>query len=218
MATKPLITARRAALAGIVGPAFFGTVLAVLTTLQYGFMLEIGWEPLRDPSGAWPSGLALGPYGLAQDLNFVLSGLLLTIFAVGLHRGIRGGSQTGPALLFAAGVAMALFAFETDPIDRAGPRTLHGWIHDASSVFFILALVPALFFLSRRMLEDSLWHSHARYTLLTALISLACLVLPGVAYYLLLIVVFAWIEATAIKLWRNSRRSPRRRANLSGTL
>lgn len=197
-----LVTPRRAALAGIAGPGLFGAILVTLTTLQYEFMLRIGWEPLEDPSGAWPSGLSLGPYGWFQDLGFALSGSLLAIFAVGLHRGIRGGSKVGPALLFVAGLAMALLAFETDPIQRTGPRTLHGSVHDASYVLFVLALVPALFFLWRRMRKDSIWRAHARYTLVTALVASACLLLPGVAYYLFLVVVLAWFEATAIKLWR----------------
>jgi hypothetical protein len=184
----------------MVGPVLFAGGLATLTTLEYGFLLEIGWEPLKDPSGAWPSGLSLGPYGWMQDLNFALSGVLLAIFAVGLHRGIRGGSKAGPALLFIAGFAMALLAFETDPIERAGPRTLHGWIHDASFVLFALALVSTLFLLWRRMLEDRRWRRHARYTLVTAILATALQLSPGVAYYLFLVVVLVWFETTAIKL------------------
>jgi hypothetical protein len=200
VAKDPLISPRNAALAGMVGPVLFAGGLAMLTTLQYDFLLEMGWEPLKDPSGAWPSGLSLGPYGWMQDLNFALSGVLLVIFAVGLHRGIRGGSKAGPALLFVAGLAMALLAFETDPIKGAGPRTLHGWVHDASFVLFVLALVSALFLLWRRMREDRLWRRHARYTLVTAILAMALLFLPGVTYYLFLIVVLVWFEATAIKL------------------
>jgi uncharacterized membrane protein YidH (DUF202 family) len=207
-----LITPRRAALAGMTGPALFGGSLATLTALQYDFLLGIGWQPLGDPSGAWPSGLSLGPYGWVQDLNFALSGSLLAVFAVGLHRGITGGSRSGPALLFVAGVAMALLAFETDPMDRAGPRTLHGSVHDAAFVLFVLALVPALFLLWRRMREDTRWRGHASYTLATALIASACLVLPGAAYYLLLAAVLAWFEVTAVKLWRTEAPSTRVRA------
>jgi hypothetical protein len=184
------------------GPVLFAGGLLTLTALQYDFLLGIGWEPLKDPSGAWPSGLSLGPYGWVQDLSFAFSGALLAIFAVGLHRGIRGGSKAGPALLFVAGLAMALLAFETDPIERAGPRTLHGWVHDASFVLFVLALVPALFLLWRRMREDRLWCGHARYTLATGLVASACLLLPGVAYYLFLAAVLVWFEDTAIKLRR----------------
>ena len=205
MAKRRIITPRRAALSGMVGPAIFGTVLAALTVLQRDFMLEIGWEPLKDPSGAWLSGLSLGPHGWVQDLNFALSGSLLAVFAVGLDRGIRTGSRAGPALLCVAGVAMALLAFETDPIDRAGPRTLCGTIHDASYVLFVLALFPALFFLWRRMRKDPFWRGHARCTLVTALVASVCLLLPGVSYYLFLAAVLAWLEVTALKLWRDAR-------------
>lgn len=197
-----LITPRRAALAGMAGPALFGGGLVTLTALQYDFLLGIGWQPLADPPGVWPSGLSLGPYGWVQNLNFALSGSLLAVFAVGLHRGMREGSRAGPALLFVAGVAMALLAFETDPMDRAGPRTPHGWIHDAAFVLFVLALVPALVLLWRRMREDPRWRGHARYTLATALVASACLVLPGAAYYLFLAAVLAWFEVTAVQLWR----------------
>ena len=200
MAKDSLISPRNAALAGTLGPILFAGGLVTLTTLQYDSLLGIGWEPLRDPSGAWPSGLSLGPYGWMQDLNFALSGMLLAIFAVGLHRGIRGVSKTGPELLFVAGLAMALLAFETDPIEDIGPRTLHGWVHDASFVLFVLALISALFLLWRRMREDRLWRGHARYTLVTAILAMTLLFLPGVAYYLFLVVVLVWLEATAIKL------------------
>ena len=205
MAKDSLISSRNSALAGSVGPILFAGGLVTLTTLQYDSLLGIGWEPLRDPSGAWPSGLSLGPYGWMQDLNFALSGMLLAIFAVGLHRGIRGGSKTGPALLFVAGLAMALLAFETDPIKGSGPRTLHGWVHDASFVLFVLALTSALFLLWRRMREDRLWRGHARYTLVTAVLAVVLLFLPGVAYYLFLVVVLIWFGATAIKLRRVTR-------------
>jgi uncharacterized membrane protein YidH (DUF202 family) len=204
VAKDPLTRPRSAALAGMAGPVLFAGGLVTLTTLQYDFLLGIGWEPLKDPSGAWPSGLSLGPYGWAQDLNFVLSGSLLAIFAVGLHRGMRTGSRAGPALLFVAGLAMALLAFETDPIERAGPRTLHGWVHDASFVLFVLALVSALFLLWRRMREDRRWRGHSRYTLATAVLAMVLLFLPGLAYYFFLVVVLVWFEATAIKLWRDN--------------
>src|SRR5215218_8472023 len=113
-----IITA--AAIAGMMGPALFGSVLLALSALEYDFMLGIGWRPLSDPAGAWPSGLALGHYGPVQVANFVASGLLLALFALGLHLGTTDGrgSRLGPALLSMAGTAMALMGFETDPIRR----------------------------------------------------------------------------------------------------
>ena len=198
------MTVRVAAVAGMVGPALFATILLVLTVVNYDFMLGIGWRPLRDPAGAWPSGLTLGPHGWAQVLNFLISGLLLAVFAVGLHLGTTGGSRVGPALLFVAGVAMALMGFETDPIQRTGPRTLHGLVHDLAFVVFVLALLPAFFFLWQRLRKDALWRGHARYTLVTGVLATLLLLLPGVAYYLFITAVLAWFEVTAARLWRLS--------------
>ncbi len=197
---------RAAAIAGMAGPVLFVSVLVALTTLQYDFMLGIGWHPLGDPAGAWPSGLALGPYGWVQIVNFVVSGLLLAIFAVGLHFGVTGGrgSRVGPILLFVAGIAMALMGFETDPIRRTTPRTLHGWIHDLAFVLFALALLCALFFLWRRLRKDPLWRNHARYTLATGILAVILLALPGIAYYLFVAVALLWIATTGVRLWKST--------------
>jgi hypothetical protein len=197
---------RVGAFAGMAGPVLFGAILVVLTAVQYDFMVEIGWQPLEDPANAWPSGLALGPYGWMQVLNFVVSGLLLMFLAVGLHLGVDGrDSRIGPILLFVAGAAMALMAFETDPILREGPRTLHGWIHDLAFALFVLALLPSFFFLWRRFRKDAPWRSHSRYTLATGVIATLSIFVPGVAYYLFIIVTLTWMEVTAVRLLRLSR-------------
>src|SRR5215210_6263483 len=198
-----------AAIAGMMGPALFGSVLLALSALEYDFMLGIGWRPVADPAGAWPSGLALGPYGPAQVANFVASGLLLAFLALGLHLGATNGrgSPFGSALLFVAGTAMALMGFETDPIRRIGPRSLHGFIHDAAYVIFVLAFLTALFSLWRRFEADPRRRGHARYTLATGIIAVLLLLLPGVAYYLFIVALLAWIEVSAIRLWRLSQPS-----------
>ena len=200
------VVIRVAAVSGMVGPVVFAGVLLALTLAQYDFMLGIGWRPLEDPSSAWPSGLALGTYGLAQVANFVLSGILLMIFAAGLHLGAPDGRSPsiGPALLFVAGVAMALMGFKTDPMHSTGPQTLHNLIHDFAFALFVLALLPAFFFLWQRFREDSLWRGHARYTCITGVLATVLLFSPEVAYYLFLAAVLVWVEVTAFRLWRLS--------------
>lgn len=163
-------------------------------------MLSIGWRPLADPGGAWPSGLALGPYGSVMSGAFLVSGLCFAYFALGLQRGLPPGSRVGPALLFVSGVSVSLLAFETDPIVRTGPRSIPGFIHDAAFVVFALTLLVGLMFLSRRMRADALWVKHSRYTLATGLLAAACLFLPGIAYYGFIALLMAWITATALKL------------------
>jgi hypothetical protein len=192
----------------MIGPALFAFVVVALTAVQYDFMIGIGWQPLEDPAGAWPSGLALGPYGWAQSLNFAVSGPLLVVFAAGLHRGMAGGSMMGPALLVLSGVAMTLLAFETDPIVRTGPRTLHGWVHDLAFILLIVSLAPAFFSLWRRMKRDPLWRDHARYTLITGLLVIPLFLLPGPTYYLSLALILTWLEVLAIRLWTVAGRRP----------
>jgi hypothetical protein len=200
---------KAAVIAGMIGPALFATLLLALSALEYDFMLGIGWRPVANPAGAWPSGLALGPYGTAQVANFVVSGLLLAFFALGLHLGATNGcgSPFGPALLLLAGAAMTLMGFETDPIRKIGPRSLHGLIHDVAFVIFVLAFLAALFSLWQRFEADPRWRGHARYTLATGILVVLLLLLPGVAYYLFIVTLLAWIEATAIRLWRLSQPS-----------
>lgn len=187
------------------GPVLFGGGLVALTAAQWEFTLSLGWRPLEDPAGAWPSGLALGPYGWLQDANFIVSGILLAAFAAGLHRGLPGSSRTGPALLFTSGIAMSLLAFETDPIDRTGPRSVPGAIHDAAFVLLAGSLLAALVLLWRRMRRHLPWRGHARYTLATALLTAACLALGGPAYYGFVAAFLAWFEVTALKLRREGR-------------
>jgi hypothetical protein len=198
-----------AAVAGTIGPVLFATVIFALSVLEYDFMLGIGWRPVADPAGAWPSGLALGPYGLSQVANFVLSGLLLAFFSLGLHLGARDGhgSPLGPAFLFVAGSAMTLMGFVTDPIQRIGPRSVHGIIHDAAYVIFVLAFLAALFSLWWRFEAYPRWRGYARYTLATGIIAVLLLLVPGVAYYLFIVTLLVWIEVTAICLWRTTQPS-----------
>jgi hypothetical protein len=194
-----------AGIAGTIGPVLFGGVLLTLSVLEYNFMLGIGWQPVADPAGAWPSGLALGPYGAAQIANFVVSGFLLCLFALGLYLEIasrHASTSPGTALLFLAGVAMTLMGFRTDPIERVRSRSLHGLIHDSAFVVFVIAFLAALFFLWWGLRWDARWQDHARYTLATGIMAMLLLLLPGVAYYLFLVTLLAWIEVTAIRLWR----------------
>ena len=99
---------------------------------------------------------------------------------------------------------MVLMGFETDPIRRAGPRTLHGLIHDLAFVLFVLALLLAFPFLWRRFRRDPAWRAHAPYALATGVIATLSLSLLGVAYYFFVAAVLVWFEATALRLWRLS--------------
>lgn len=192
------------ALAGMIGPAMFALIIVVLTLVQYDFMVELGWHPIRSSDVPWPSGLALGPLGWVQVANFVLFGLMLVAFAVGLHRGVaRGGrgSSVGPALLVLAGAAMVLAGFKTDPDISGGPQTWHGLIHGLAYLLFVFSLLPSFFFLWWRLRRDPLWRGYGLYTLITGIMYVLLFFRPEpVAFYLFLALILVWIEVVAIRL------------------
>src|SRR5262245_5709996 len=73
------------------------------------------YNPLRHPV----SSLALGDDGWIQTANFIVTGLLMLAYAIGLWRALRrrGGSRWGPLLvgIVAIGLIGAGF-FPTDPL------------------------------------------------------------------------------------------------------
>src|SRR5512146_3104871 len=119
------------AVAGIVGPLLFATVLVTLTLVQYPFMRSLGWDPILHPTFDWPSGLALGPIGWVMTVTFIICGLLMSLFAWGLRAQLWDtAGQVGTILMTWAGVAMMGLAFTTDRVISPMPISWHGRLHD----------------------------------------------------------------------------------------
>ncbi len=200
----PLI--RAVALAGMLGPILLAGVIVILTILEYDFLRGLRWHPLYATTIDWPSGLTLGPYGWIMVSAFILSGLLLAGFALGLHWQLTrtGELSWAPRLLFVAAVAMILLGFKTDPTYRTTPHTTHGLIHDGAFVLLGLTLLPAMFLLARRFQQDPVWQPYARYTLITVLVIAPAFALKGIAFYLFLVGVLLWFEIIALRLWQST--------------
>ncbi len=207
-----MVSTRSAGLAGMIGAAGFPVVVVFLTFAQFGFMVELGWKPLGSSDVPWPSGLALGPLGWLQVLNFAFFGLTLIVFALGLHRGVAPSerlSWAGPAFLMAAGVALVLAAFKADPHTMQGPQTWHGAIHLLAFLLLVLSFLPALYFWWRRLSRDPRWRGYATYTLITALLYVVLLFASiwQWGFYLFLANVLLWVELIALQLRRTAETS-----------
>ena len=191
-----------AARAGIIGPALFGFTLLTLTILKYDFLLSLGWHPLNDPTFDWPSGLALGAYGWIMSLTFILSGLMMTLFASGLRLSLPRSRVTliSTFALSLAGLALAGLAFTTDPTLRSTPATWHGRLHDLSFVLLGVTLMPSMILLGFAFRLSAQWRSLSSYTWLTALLAVPTFSLKGAAFYIFLLAVLVWCEALAIRL------------------
>jgi hypothetical membrane protein len=144
------------AAAGIVGPILF-TVVVVIQGL-----LRPGYSPVADPISA----LATGQNGWVQNLNFIVLGLLMLAYAVGLHLGMRPAraGMVGPALLALAGAGAVLSGVV--PLRAvAGGGTYEPAGHTVAVFVAFLGAGIGLIALSRRMTSDPRWRSLATYTL-----------------------------------------------------
>jgi len=184
------------------GPILFALVLVTLTIVQYDFLRGLGWHPINDPTFDWPSGLALGPYGIVMTATFIISGSLIAILALRLKADLESDitSQTGSALLVLSGLALASLAFTTDPTIRSTPATWHGRIHDLSFVLLGLTLFPSMIALGFAFRQNESWKRFSLYTWLTVACAIPAFILKGAAFYIFLLAILFWIETLAWKL------------------
>lgn len=145
-----MTTRRLLACGAVAGPLFVAAFLVEGVT-------RADYDPLRHPV----SSLALGDLGWTQVANFVVTGLLMLGFAVGLRRALRPrcGSTWGPLLV--GGYAIGLIGagiFVTDPVSGYPPGTpdrLDGYsgvpaaLHDLFSILVFVGLPIACLVFAR---------------------------------------------------------------------
>jgi uncharacterized membrane protein YhaH (DUF805 family) len=138
----------------LVGPLTFVIGLAQALTRP-------GYDLMRQPV----SSLALGPLGWVQTLNFLLGGVLMLGFALGLARALPVlGRPPGPLPAIVAAWAVGLLGagvFATDPISGypvGEPRhghTVHGVLHAFPfSVALVAACVAGAVVFARRSRDE----------------------------------------------------------------
>jgi hypothetical membrane protein len=186
----------------LLGPVLFAITLITLTIVQYDFMRGLGWHPLNAPTFDWPSGLALGPYGIVMTATFIISGFLIALLALRLKTELKSDitSQVGSALLVLSGLALASLGFTTDPTIRSAPATWHGLLHDLSFVLLGLTLFPSMIMLGFAFRQNKPWQKFSTYTWLTVALVIPSFILKGAAFYIFLFAILCWIEALAWKL------------------
>lgn len=186
----------------LLGPILFAVVLATLTFVEYDFLLSLGWHPINDPTFDWPSGLALGRYGWIMTATFIVSGLIMILFAIRLFLDLKRSraSQVGSTLMAFAGLFLAALAFTTDPTIRDYPSTWHGRLHDLSFVLLGLTLFPAMIVLGFAFRADERWKNLAIYTWATLALAGPAFFIKGAAFYVFLFAILLWNAIAAFRL------------------
>jgi uncharacterized protein DUF998 len=116
------------------------------------------YDPLTHPI----SSLSMGESGWMQVVSFIITGLLVLAFSIGLRRVLRpSGWIWGPLLVGMVGIGLiGAGIFVTDPLNGYPPgtlripteRTTHGILHDLFGIPFFLGL-PVTCFVFARLLS-----------------------------------------------------------------
>ncbi len=195
---------------GALGPLLFIVV----------FLIEGATRPNYSAWHHFVSSLSLGEGGWMQITNFLLCGVLVLCFAIGLRRVLHPGkgSTWGPLLLGLFGLSLiGAGLFVTDPLLGYPPGvpstlTLHGAIHMLLSLVVFTALIAACFVLARRFAGDPAWRGWAPYSIATGILVAVLFIATDVAaspnpnapagfvQRLCIIIGWVWIALVALRL------------------
>jgi hypothetical protein len=172
--------------------------------------------------------LANGDLGWIQVANFVLTGVMVLAFAVGLSRALAGehggrvgrGGRAAAALtglfgacLVAAGVLRAdpALGFPVGAPAGVGTVTAHGIGHFAAAGIGFVAIAATCFVLGRRFAADAdralAWFSRVTGVVFLAgflaVASGAGSVAANILFTCAVVLVFSWIAVVAVHLYRS---------------
>jgi hypothetical membrane protein len=158
------------AAAGIAGPIIFGVVSLVQSVLRQDHNLVA--HPI--------SALAAGPSGWVQNVSFLLFGLLMIAYAVGLHLGVRPSrwGVVGVAFLVLSGIGL-VWGGVFPATDATGAFDETRVLHIPGFIMTFLGGGIGLIVMSRRMARDPRWQSVATYALATGIAMLVLILVGG---------------------------------------
>lgn len=140
------------ALAGIAAPIIF-----IASVIAQGFAYA-DYSHVAQPISA----LAAWPDGWIQILTFIITGALMIVFAMGLHRAMAAGrgGVAGPAFLLLSG--LGLIVAGVFPWRLEGGAFIEPAGHIAGSLAAFVGGGLGLIVLSLRMTADPVWRDIAR--------------------------------------------------------
>src|SRR5918998_4093224 len=158
------------AASGIAGPIIFGVVALVQSVLRQDHNL------VQHPVSA----LAAGSSGWVQNVNFLLFGLLMIAYAVGLHLGVRPSrwGVVGVAFLVLSGVGL-MWGGVFPATDDTGAFDEDRLLHIPGFIMTFLGGGIGLIVMSRPMTRDPRWRSVATYALVTGIAMLVLILVGG---------------------------------------
>lgn len=184
------------------------------------------YDPIRHPV----SSLSLGPSGWTQIANFVVTGLLMLLFASGLCQTLRASgrpSTWGPLLIGAYAIGLVgAGVFVADPVSGYPPgtpgqgvHTWHGNLHDFPFSLMVFAALAASCFVFTRRFAGWGQRGWAVYSAVTGVLIVIGFGLSGQAFSqaegiaeiggllqrLTIVVGWGWLTLLALHVARRSK-------------
>ena len=200
------------AICGISGPVIFAILVTISGSLYEGYShLTQAVSELGGAGAQYPE---------VQNWNFLILGILVMAFALGLHRGNVGGRKLGPVLIGVFGVSSGL-ANSVLPCDLGCEfQTLTGTLHNVTGLVGFVSAIAGIFVISRGLKGDPFWRRFHRFSLVVGFATLVSLLLwigvakaaevdslNGLLQRLFIGFWFLWVEVIAIRLFQLSRQS-----------
>jgi hypothetical protein len=165
-----------------------------------------------------------GDLGWIQITNFLVSGVLLVAYAVGLRRALAGGigARWAPGLTAAFGLSLvAAGLFTADPAlgfpggtpNGPGQISWHGMVHFTAAGVGFAAVAASCFVLGRRYARQGR-RGLARYSRTTGLVFLAgffCVAsgagntVANLLFVGAVVALWAWVSTVALDFYRSTR-------------
>jgi hypothetical protein len=197
---------RAGAIAGVVAGPFFLISVGLNSWASIDYLHRLGWEFVGGEQVPWPSSLARGPYGWAQVVTFVITGLLIMVLAIAVRDQLPRKRASGFAglLLGLLGVALILAALRVDaPMLKGGnPDTWHGWIHGIAFLLIVATGVLAPLTMALAVRGDPSWRPIGVVSLAASALIIVFLFVPwgNASFLLAIITLFAWMATIAVRL------------------
>lgn len=145
---------------GIAGSVFFTSMYLVEGAIHPGYSL------LRETI----SSLELVRYGWMQQANFIIFGLFIVCFAIGIHRELKGnfGGMLFPLLQVMVAIGVIISGV-----------FIHEPLHTTGDFITFLSMVAGFFVMAVRFTREPQWKGWALYSVVSAVLLMTFLAMFG---------------------------------------
>ncbi len=161
------------AICGMLSPIFY-TLMWII-----GGKLQSDYSHIRhDISSLFAVG---APNKRLMQTFIIISSVLLFLFYLGLHEGLKdGGSIIGPYLFILASILGVFIAFFF-PLDEGGEMTTwRGKMHLILVIIMGILTIVGMILLWFRLKDVTGWSTFANYSLVSAIVALILLIISGI--------------------------------------